>query len=260
MQFEIRGVSKRYDTRRQSFLALDGIDIDIPSGEFLCLLGPSGCGKSTLLNMIAGLAKPSEGRVLAEGEEIAGPHPDRVLMFQEPALFPWMSVVDNVAFGLEAAGMAKPERRARAGRFLDLTGLSAFHAASPHELSGGMKQRAALARALALDPKALLMDEPFGALDAQTRDNLHEELQKIWAATKKTIVFVTHNVREALILGDRVLLMTARPGRIKREFRFDIPRPRHFEDSGIAEAARIVLADLRDEVRRANDMELPHEV
>ena len=183
---------------------------------------------------------------------IVGTSRQRALMFQEPALFPWLNVRDNVAFGLEAMGVAREERRAAAARHLKLVHLEDFGDRYAHELSGGMKQRVALARALCIEPKALLMDEPFAALDAQTRDGLHGELQTIWRETKKTIVFVTHNVREALILGDRVALMSARPGTIKREFRFDLPRPRHFEDPGIAEAARVVLADLREEVLKAS--------
>jgi NitT/TauT family transport system ATP-binding protein len=170
-------------------------------------------------------------------------------MFQEAALFPWLTALDNVAFGLNAAGISKKERIAKASYYLALTGLADFAGRYPHELSGGMRQRVALARSLCIEPRVLLMDEPFGSLDAQTRDNLHEELQSIWEKTGKTIVFVTHNVREAIILGDRVLLLSVRPGTVRREFRFDIPRPRHFEDSGIAEAAREILFYLRDEVR-----------
>ncbi|HUI72470.1 MAG TPA: ABC transporter ATP-binding protein [Spirochaetia bacterium] len=185
------------------------------------------------------------------GEQIDGPSPHRVLMFQEPSLFPWLTVLDNAAFGLEAAGVPKAERRKTAERYLDLVRLGGFGGRSIHELSGGMKQRVVLARALCLEPRALLMDEPFGSLDAQTRDSLHEELQSIWRETGKTIVFVTHNVREALILGDRVVLMSARPGTVLREFKFPLPRPRHFEDPGIAEAARLVLTDLRKEVMKA---------
>jgi NitT/TauT family transport system ATP-binding protein len=251
MILEMRKVSKTFTSNRGATLALDSIDIAVEPGEFLCIIGPSGCGKSTLLNLFAGLDKPDSGEVLEEGTTINGASPHRALMFQEPALFPWLSALDNVAFGLRAAGVPRKERRERAGVYLDLVGLGDFSARFTHELSGGMRQRVALARSLCIEPRVLLMDEPFAALDAQTRDGLHEELQSIWKKTGKTIVFVTHNVREALILGDRVLLMSARPGMVKHEFRFDIPRPRHFEDPGIAEAARELLSYLKEEVRLA---------
>lgn len=252
MELAIDSVSKTFTTGRKVTETLRDIQLRVASGEFLCLLGPSGCGKSTLLNLMAGLDRPDSGSLREGEEEILGPSRHRALMFQEPALFPWLDVLDNVAFGLEVAGLSKKERRERASRYLDLVHLGGFQHCYVHELSGGMKQRVALARALCFDPKVLLMDEPFAALDAQTRDSLHEELQSIWKETGKTIVFVTHNVREALILGDRVILMSARPGRVIREFHFDLPRPRHFEDPGIAEAARIVLVDLRAEVAKAD--------
>jgi NitT/TauT family transport system ATP-binding protein len=253
MILEMRKASKTYHSVRGATLALDSIDVAVERGEFLCVIGPSGCGKSTLLNLFAGLDAPDSGEVLEEGLAISGPSPHRALMFQEPALFPWLSALDNVAFGLRAAKVSRKERRERAGSYLDLVGLGDFTGRHPHELSGGMRQRVALARSLCIEPRVLLMDEPFGSLDAQTRDGLHEELQSIWKKTGKTIVFVTHNVREAIILGDRVLLLSARPGTMRREFRFDIPRPRHFEDPGIAEAARELLTYLREEVRLATE-------
>jgi NitT/TauT family transport system ATP-binding protein len=253
MILEMKKVSKTFTSARGATLALDTIDMSVRPGEFLCVIGPSGCGKSTLLNIFAGLDKPDSGDALEDGRVINGPSPHRALMFQEPALFPWLSALDNVAFGLCAAGIGKKERHARAHAYLDLVGLEDFASRHPHELSGGMRQRVALARSLCIEPRVLLMDEPFAALDAQTRDSLHEELQMIWRKTGKTIVFVTHNVREALILGDRVLLLSARPGKIRHEFRFDIPRPRHFEDPGIAEAARELLSHLKDEVRHASE-------
>ncbi len=228
----------------------------VGSGEFVCLLGPSGCGKSTLLNIIAGLDSADAGEVLANGASVTGPSTDRVVMFQDATLFPWLNVIDNVAFGLAMQGRPAKERREVARRYLQMVHLQRFEKASVHELSGGMKQRVALARALALDPAVLLMDEPFGALDAQTRDLLHPELQEIWAATRKTIVFVTHNVREAIRLGDRVLVMSARPGTIKREFCIDLPRPRAMEDHSLADMARLVLGELRDEVNRALALEV----
>jgi NitT/TauT family transport system ATP-binding protein len=244
-------VSKTFRSSRSTTAALSDVNLDVPDGEFLCVLGPSGCGKSTLLNILAGLAAPDEGIVREDNDPILGPSRHRVLLFQEPALFPWLNVMGNAAFGLKASKVPRQERELIAERYLKLVHLGEFGKHFVHELSGGMKQRLALARALCLDPRVLLMDEPFAALDAQTRDTLHEELQLIWTSTGKTIVFVTHNVREALILGDRVVLLSARPGSIVREFRFDLPRPRHFEDPGIAEGARVILSDLRKEVERA---------
>lgn len=251
MKLEVCGVSKTFQTRRGQTPALRDISFSVGAGEFVCLLGPSGCGKSTLLSVIAGLERPDSGEVRMDGRPIAGPGRDRVVIFQEAALFPWLNVRDNVAFGLAATGLPRAARYERAERYLRLVRLQGFHHAFVHELSGGMKQRVALARALALEPQVLLMDEPFGALDAQTRDMFHGELQEIWAQTGNTILFVTHNVREALVLGDRVLLFSARPGRIKREFRCDLPRPRHIEDHALVDAAREVLADLRSEVLAA---------
>lgn len=258
MKLELRSVSKTFYSRRSTTPALRDITLSVASGEFVCLLGPSGCGKSTLLNIIAGLEKPDSGQVLIDHNPIKGPGRDRVVIFQEAALFPWLNVQDNVAFGLAAAGLPRAEWAAIADRYLRLVRLGNFKKAFVHELSGGMKQRVALARALALDPQVLLMDEPFAALDAQTRDTFHSELQDIWAQTGKTILFVTHNVREALVLGDRVVLMTARPGRIKREFRCGLPRPRYIEDHALVDAARQVLADLREEVLVAAQEETGH--
>lgn len=251
MKLELRSVSKTFHSRRGVTPALRDITLRVASGEFVCLLGPSGCGKSTLLNIIAGLEKPDSGEVLMDTQPVRGPGRDRVVIFQEAALFPWLNVQDNVAFGLAAAGLPRARQVTIAERYLQLVRLGDFKKAFVHELSGGMKQRVALARALALEPQVLLMDEPFAALDAQTRDTFHSELQDIWAQTGTTIVFVTHNVREALVLGDRVVLMTARPGRIKREFRCGLPRPRHIEDHALVDAARQVLADLRAEVLAA---------
>jgi NitT/TauT family transport system ATP-binding protein len=248
LRLELRSVSKTFRTRRGDTYALQEISFEVASGEFVCLLGPSGCGKSTLLNIIAGLDHADGGQVLADGKPITAPGRDRVMIFQEAALFPWLNVRDNVAFGLKVAGLSRAEQLSIADRYLDRVGLRGFERAYVHEISGGMKQRVALARALALDPQVLLMDEPFAALDAQTRDLLHDELQDIWAQSGKTILFVTHNVREALVLGDRVLLMSARPGRVKREYRCQLPRPRQIEDHALVDEARAVLADLREEV------------
>jgi NitT/TauT family transport system ATP-binding protein len=259
VKLELSSVSKTFQSRRGATRALQDIAIQVWPGEFVCLLGPSGCGKSTLLNLIAGLEKPDAGEVLMDSRPVTGPGRDRVVIFQEAALFPWLNVQDNVAFGLTAAGVPKSQRMDKAMQYLRLVRLGSFRKAFTHELSGGMKQRVALARALALEPEVLLMDEPFAALDAQTRDSLHDELQDIWAQTGKTILFVTHNVREALVLGDRVLLMSARPGRIKREFKCELPRPRHIEDHALVDATRQVLADLREEVLAAQQEEVEHE-
>jgi NitT/TauT family transport system ATP-binding protein len=259
VKLELRSVTKAFQSKRGITRALQDITLNVASGEFVCLLGPSGCGKSTLLNIIAGLEEPDAGEVLMDGQPVTEPGRERVLIFQEAALFPWLNVQDNVEFGLAAAGIPKAERTDKALKYLRLVHLGSFKKAFVHELSGGMKQRVALARALALEPEVLLMDEPFAALDAQTRDSLHDELQDIWAQTGKTIVFVTHNVREALVLGDRVLLMSARPGRIKREFHCELPRPRHIEDYALVDATRAVLADLRAEVMAAAQEEMERE-
>lgn len=238
-------------------LALGGIDNVISEGEFVCLLGPSGCGKSTLLNMLAGFDTPTEGRVTLDGEVISGPSISRAMMFQDAALFPWLSARGNVEFGLKSLGIKGAERHERAQKFLDMVHLSGFGEAQPHELSGGMRQRVALARALAVDPKVLLMDEPFAALDAQTRDLLHVELQNIWRETRKTIVFVTHNVFEAVALATRVLVFTARPGIIKREFDLEeLEFPRLPTQSWVAEMAGQIQGALRDEVAKVEAEEL----
>ena len=259
MKLELCSVTKTFLSKRGDTRALQDISLSVAPGEFVCLLGPSGCGKSTLLNLIAGLETPDTGSVLMDGQPVTEPGRDRVVIFQEAALFPWLNVQDNVAFGLAAAGVPKAEQADKALQYLRLVHLGSFKKAFVHELSGGMKQRVALARALALEPEVLLMDEPFAALDAQTRDTLHGELQDIWTQTSKTIVFVTHNVREAFVLGDRVVLMSARPGRIKREFRCELPRPRHIEDQALVEATRAVLADLREEVGKAMQEEMERE-
>lgn len=238
-------MSKAFTTGKTTISVLENIELGIAPGEFLCLFGPSGCGKTTLLNLLAGLESPTKGRVTIDGVPLADSGKQAILMFQESTLFPWFSVEENVAFGLAARRVPKPTQVATVKEYLELVGLYAFRKAKVHELSGGMKQRVALARALCLHPDILLMDEPFAALDALTRDNLHEELQRIWLKTGATIVFVTHNVREALILGDKVAVMAPRPGRITKIFPIDLPRPRHFEDPGIVEHAREVLVELK---------------
>jgi NitT/TauT family transport system ATP-binding protein len=250
LELKIQNVSKSFKSKQGRVQALKDVSFEVSSGEFLCLLGPSGCGKSTLLNLIAGLDKVNGGIIYADGIRTSTTGTDRVMMFQDPTLFPWLNVVDNVAFGLAMAGQGVKERREIAQHYLQMVHLTRFQHAAVHELSGGMKQRVALARALALDPAVLLMDEPFAALDAQTRDLLHVELQEIWQTTHKTIVFVTHNVREAIRLGDRVLLMSARPGTVKCEFPIGLPRPRELEDHALVDLARVIVGELKTEVNR----------
>lgn len=232
-------VSKRYAT---GLVALDGIDLHVRDSEFLCLVGASGCGKSTLLNLIAGLDAPSAGAVKVTGRA--------TLLFQEAALLPWLSAAGNVELALRLRGVGKAERRARAAELLELVHLGGMGSRRPHELSGGMRQRVALARALAQDADVLLMDEPFGALDAMTRDLLHDELERVWHETGRTIVFVTHNVREAARLGDRIVLLTSRPGRVADVFDVNIERPRRIESPEVSGLAGEVTAALRKEVAR----------
>jgi NitT/TauT family transport system ATP-binding protein len=252
----LREISLSYKTTSgQRLLALDHIDLKVNSGEFVCIVGPSGCGKSTLLHLIAGLQPPTSGSVLVDDNRVEGPGTDRILIFQDLGLFPWLKVGENVEFGMKMKGMSKAERREKTEHYLRLVHLSQFKDSYTHQLSGGMRQRVALARALATEPDVLLMDEPFAALDAQTRDLLHDELERIWAETGRTIIFVTHNVREAVRLGDRVVLLTFRPGRIKREFMIDLPRPRHLEDATVAQTAGEVLKELREEINRSLEVE-----
>ena len=246
MKVELRAVSKVFEGKTP-VLALDSLDLAVNAGEFVCLLGPSGCGKSTLLNLVAGLDRPSSGRVLVDGQPVQGPDTDRVMIFQTAALFPWLDVLGNVQFGLRMSGAGRRDREDIARRYLRMVNLLDFERTFVHQLSGGMKQRVALARALALDPNVLLMDEPFGALDAQTRDLLHDEVQNIWSATAKTILFVTHNVREAIVLGDRVLVLSHRPGHIKRAFTIALPRPRQIENYAVVDLSREILEVLKDE-------------
>jgi sulfonate transport system ATP-binding protein len=242
----VEHVSKRFRSASGAVQALDDVSLAIAEGEFVCLVGPSGCGKSTLLDIMAGLTKADAGQVLADGATVVGPGRDRLVMFQESALFPWLTAFGNVMFGLKLRrDLGWRARRKIARDYLSLVGLAGFARANVHELSGGMKQRVALARALAPDPQVLLMDEPFAALDAMTRDQLYGDIQRIWAESRKTIVFVTHDVREAVCLGDRVVLMSPRPGRIGREFRIALPRPRDINSPALAELAAATAAALR---------------
>ncbi len=257
---QLDGIGLSYRANDGSrLLALDDINLKVAAGEFLCIVGPSGCGKSTLLHLIAGLHSPTAGEVLVDDKPVQGTGTDRILIFQELGLFPWLTVAENVEFGMKMKGVARAERREAVERYLRLVHLAQFRNSYTHQLSGGMRQRVALARALASEPDVLLMDEPFAALDAQTRDLLHDELERIWFETGRTIIFVTHNVREAVRLGDRVALLTFRPGTVKREYVIDLPRPRHLEDVEVAQAAREVLDDLREEINKSLEEQYGHE-
>lgn len=227
-QLVVRNVTKDFSSRGSSsqLRALEGVDLEVGAGEFVVLLGPSGCGKSTLLSILAGFQAPTTGQVLHEGKPIVGPDRRRTVVFQDYALFPWMTVLDNVAFGLKAQGVPRPERHETARRYIAMVKLDGFEDRYPHEISGGMKQRAAIARALAPDPDILLMDEPFGALDPQTRVLLQEELARVTYETKKTVLFVTHSIEEAVFLADRIVVMSARPGRIRDVYSVPLDKPR----------------------------------
>ena len=242
----VEGVSKWFRTPRATVHALDNINLRVEEGEFICLVGPSGCGKTTLLDILAGLTKPDAGRVLADDELVEEPGRHRLVMFQEPSLFPWLNVFGNVMFGLKRKpGLTDKERREIADYYLRLVGLEKFKKAFVHELSGGMKQRAALARALAPDPSVLLMDEPFASLDAITREHLYGDLQDIWQKRRQTIVFVTHNVREAVCLGDRVYLLSPSPGRIHEDFKISLPRLRDYNSPELAAIAQRITQTLK---------------
>ncbi len=243
---DLRHITKRFPTRRQEVLAFDDITLEVRPHEFICVVGPSGCGKSTLLNIAAGIDTEYEGAALFGGIPITGMARERAVVFQEPALFPWLKVRANVEFGLKLRGIPKRQRREIVDRHLALVSLTTFDRAYIHELSGGMKQRAQLARGLAVEPHVMLMDEPFAALDAQTRDDMQLELQAVWARTGTTIVFVTHNVREAVILGDRVVVMSARPGQIKSIIDVPLERPRTPDDHAVADLAARVRYELQD--------------
>jgi NitT/TauT family transport system ATP-binding protein len=244
----IQNVSKQFDSDDQSVTALADINLTINPGQFVVFVGPSGCGKSTLLNMIAGFDKPSEGSILLDGIKVTRPHNDRLMMFQEHALFPWMNVIDNISYGLRWKFRFNWRRRKqRARELLAMVHLEQFEKSSVHQLSGGMKQRVALARALAPDPKILLVDEPFPALDALTRQKLYGDLQELFTRTGKTIISVTHDTREAACLGDRVVIFSGRPGRIIREIAVDLPRPRDFNDPEVGRISETIMAELQHE-------------
>jgi NitT/TauT family transport system ATP-binding protein len=247
-KLQAKNIVKHFDHNGNSVLALDGITLDVEEGDFLCIVGPSGCGKSTFLNIVSGLEKPDSGEILLNGNQITTPGPDRTMVFQEGALFPWLKVIDNVEFGLKMAGIPKDERRQISERYLDMMQLTKFADSYTYQLSTGMKQRVAIARALAMDPEILLMDEPFAALDSQTRDLLLVELQLIWERTKKTIIFVTHNISESVILGNRVIVFKNRPSKIKKEFVIDYRRPRLAEDANLQKYYHQIIEELKTEV------------
>ncbi|HOK57857.1 ABC transporter ATP-binding protein [Methanothrix sp.] len=246
---EVRSVSKVFDVDGKTMEVLRDISMSVDEGEFVCFIGPSGCGKTTLLRIIAGLEFPSSGSVLLDGAPIRGPGPERGMVFQEYSLFPWRTVLDNVAFGPEIRGVPREERYRLAREYLKMVGLERFESRYPHELSGGMKQRVAIARALVNNPKALLMDEPFGALDAQTRNVMQSELLRIWEQERKTIIFVTHSVDEAIYLGDRIIVFSARPGRVKEIIGIDLPRPRKRTSLEVNRIRDKILQDLRTEIK-----------
>jgi NitT/TauT family transport system ATP-binding protein len=246
----LENVSLSVASREGTTEILRDVSLDIAAGEFVCLLGPSGSGKSTILNLVAGFAKPTVGRVLQGDQVVATPGPDRAMVFQDAALFPWLSLQRNVEFPLSLQGLDARERAARSEELLRLVHLWRFRDRHPHELSGGMRQRGAIARALATDPAVLLMDEPFAALDAQTREILQGEVERIWGATRKTVIFVTHNVREAVRLADRVLLMGTRPGRVLHEDYIELPRPRAANDERVSALAQSIGRRIASEVEK----------
>lgn len=250
---EVRRLSKVFfeqnDPRRAGLVALFDISLTIRKNEFVSLLGPSGCGKTTLIRIIAGLITPDRGEIVVEGKAVTAPGRDRCMVFQQFGLLPWRTVLSNVEFGLEIEGVAKEQRHTTACQYLELVGLKGFEGYYPHQISGGMQQRVGIARALSKKPQILLMDEPFGAVDAQTREQLQEELLKIWAQTDTTVIFVTHSIDEAIYLSDRVVVMQARPGRIKEEFAIDLPRPRWEGDVKADPRFSRMRARLRDALK-----------
>jgi NitT/TauT family transport system ATP-binding protein len=250
-KLELRGISMVFTQRGRQFEALRDVSLQVDAGEFISIVGASGCGKTTLLRIVDGLKTPTRGQVSVDGQPVVKPGPDRGFVFQQDALFPWRTVLDNVVFGLEVQGRGKQESRARADVLLRLVGLAGFESHFPHELSGGMRQRANLARALTIDPDVLLMDEPFASLDAQTREIMQSELLRIWRSNRKTVLFVTHQIDEAVYLADRVVVMTSRPGQVKAVLEVDIPRPR---DLSVKRTPRFL--ELVDEIWKMIDEEV----
>jgi len=248
-KLEAKNIKKYFEHDGKMLPALDGINLTVNDGEFVCIVGPSGCGKTTLLNIVAGLTKPDSGEIILNGRPITTIGPDRTMVFQEGALFPWLKVSDNVEFGLKIAGIPKNERSEISKRYLDMMQLTKFANSYTYQLSTGMKQRVAIARALVMDPEILLMDEPFASLDAHTRDLLLVELQLIWARTKKTILFVTHNITESVVLGNRVVVLKNRPSTVKKEITIDYRRPRLSEDKSLIKYQQEILTELKTEVQ-----------
>ena len=239
------GLSKTFKNAAEP--ALSDINLEIEDGEFICIVGPSGCGKSTLLNLIAGLETPTAGSIILDDKEVKGPGADRVVMFQEPALYPWLNVIDNVKFGMKLAGVPKSEQEKRAEKYLKMVHLWDFREYAVHELSGGMKQRTALARALTMDSKIMLMDEPFSALDKQTINKLRAELEAIWEETRRTIIYVTHSVEEALYFADRIIILADRPGVVKSIVKIELPRPRQLDSEELVDIRKHLLDGLKVE-------------
>jgi NitT/TauT family transport system ATP-binding protein len=251
---EVRGLGKRFSRAGKEVVALQGFDLNVSEGEFIAIVGPSGCGKSTFLHMLGGFEPITEGQLLFNGKPVTAPGPDRGVVFQEFALYPWRTVEQNITWGLEVQGKSRQERKAVADRLLAKVGLTHFRDHYPAELSGGMKQRVAIARTLAFDPRMFLMDEPFGALDAQNRELMQEELQALWYESRKTVIFITHDIEEAVYLADRVIVFTARPGRTKADVTIDLARPRAIEvkkTAAYAEYRNRIWDLLRDEVLEA---------
>ena len=251
-KLEAKNITKYFTYDSHSLQALGGVNLQVESGDFVCLVGPSGCGKSTFLRIVAGLESPDSGTILFDGRPISTTGPERIMVFQEGALFPWLKVQDNVEFGLKMAKIPRDKRAAISTRYLEMMHLTKFSDYYTYQLSTGMKQRVAIARALAMDPDVLLMDEPFAALDTQTRDLLLDELQIIWEKTKKTILFVTHNVSEAAVLGTQVVVFSNRPSIIKKKLVNNSPRPRNSEDPSLSEFKQDIISQLRPEVTKRN--------
>ena len=248
---EIDHLRKTFPKEEEEMVAIEDFSLEVQNGEFVCLLGPSGCGKTTVLRIIAGLETLTSGTIKVDGKDVVNSGPDRGMVFQEFALFPWRTVRKNVEFGLEIKGVSPAERKTIGQKYIDLVGLNGFEEYLPKKLSGGMKQRVGIARALANNPEILLMDEPFGALDAQTRNQMQKELLRIWSETKKTVVFVTHSVDEAVYLADRVVVLTARPSRIKEIFKVDQQRPRDRANPEFIALRKRILAELEEESAQA---------
>lgn len=258
MALEIKNVNRTFEGSKKE--TLRDISLTIEEGEFVCVVGPSGCGKSTLLNIIAGLDSPTDGELLLDGRKITGPGADRVVMFQEHALFPWLNVLENVKFGMKMMGLPKEEQDRRAEHYLKMVQLWEFRKYRVHEISGGMRQRTALARALCLDGPVLLMDEPFSALDKQTTNKLRADLEKIWEETGKTIFFITHSVEEAVFLADRIVVLSDNPGCIKEIFKIELPRPRHNDAPEFLEVRHKILTCVEREVEKFAKEEYDHKM